>query len=174
MEPGPEGTTFIMMHDDGGIRRRKGTSKHVNTKKGIVAGLLAASMIAAPLSIANAGGILSKVLTGAAGIYGVKLIAGPLNTFINHIMLTNNVANQEETKVVPILQVGSNVYVGAAQVSGPSYAVDRVQAVGAIGFNWNSGVWQGDVLIPIDSLNPLKGFKRVYGAGVDAVINAKL
>jgi hypothetical protein len=30
------------------------------------------------------------------------------------------------------------------------------------------------VLVPIDNLNPVKGYKRVYGVGVDAVINARL
>jgi hypothetical protein len=147
---------------------------HVHIKKAIAASLITAAMLTAPMSMATADGLLSKVLTGAAGIVGVKLIAGPLNTFIDHIMMVNNVANQGETKVVPILETGSATYVGAAQVSGPAYAVDRVQAVGAFTVNWNGGVWKGSVLIPIDSLNPLKGFKRVYGAGVDAVINAKL
>jgi len=52
--------------------------------------------------------------------------------------------------------------------------IDRVQAVGSLAFEWNNNVWRGSILIPIDSLNPLKGFKRVYGVGVDAVINAKL
>lgn len=131
-------------------------------------------MATAPITVVNADPLLNKVLTGAAGVLGVKLIAGPLNSFIDNILLTNHVANQGKTKVVPIVQTGSSTYVGAAQVSGPAYAVDRVQAVGALGFEWNNGVWKGNILIPIDSLNPLKGFKRVYGVGVDAVINARL
>jgi hypothetical protein len=154
--------------------RRKEAKTNVKIKKAIAAGLMTAAMVTAPMSMASADGILSKVLTGAAGIIGVKLIAGPLNTFIDHILLTNNIANQGKTKVVPIVQTGSSTYVGAAQVSGPAYAVDRVQAVGALAFDWNNGVWKGSILIPIDSLNPLKGFKRVYGVGVDAVINARL
>jgi hypothetical protein len=146
----------------------------VTTKKTIAAILMTAAMATAPLSIASADPFINKVLTGAAGIYGVKLIAGPLNSFIDNLLLTNHVANQGKTKVVPILQTGSGTYVGAAQVSGPAYAVDRVQAVGSLAFEWNNGVWKGSLLIPIDSLNPLKGFKRVYGVGVDAVINARL
>jgi hypothetical protein len=146
----------------------------VDTKKAVAAGLISATLIAAPLTMANAGGLLTNVLTGAAGIVGVKLIAGPLNTFINKLMLDNKVPNEEETKVVPILQTGTGTYVGAAQVSGPAADVSQVQAVGALGFTWNGGVWNGSVLIPIDNLNPLKGFKRVYGVGVDAVINARL
>ena len=143
-------------------------------KKAIAAGLISTAIVAAPLTMASADNLLSKVLTGAVGIEGVRLIAGPLNAFIDHLLLTNGVANQGKTKVVPILEVGSSTYVGAAQVSGPSADVDQVQAVGAFGFNWNNGVWKGSVLIPIDNLNPLKGYKRVYGVGVDAIINARL
>jgi hypothetical protein len=29
-------------------------------------------------------------------------------------------------------------------------------------------------LVPVDNINVLHGFKRVYGVGIDAVINAKL
>ena len=135
---------------------------------------MTAAMAAAPITMASADSFVNKVLTGAAGIYGVKLIAGPLNTFINNILITNKVANQGKTKVVPILTVGGATYVGAAQVSGPAADVDKVQAVGSFAFEWNNGVWKGSILIPIDNLNPLKGYKRVYGVGVDAVINAKL
>jgi hypothetical protein len=146
----------------------------VHIKKAIAAGLISTAVVIAPLTMASADGLLSKVLTGAAGIEAVRLIAGPLNSFIDHVLLTNGVANQGKTKVVPILETGSSTYVGAAQVSGPPDAVDQVQAVGSISFNWNGGVWKGTVLIPIDTLNPLKGYKRVYGVGVDAVVNARL
>ena len=146
----------------------------MKTKKVIAAVMMTAAMAVAPLTVANADSFVNKVLTGAAGIYGVKLIAAPLNSFLDNLLLTNHIANEGKTKVVPILQTGTGTYVGAAQVSGPAYAVDRVQAVGSLAFEWNNNVWRGSILIPIDSLNPLKGFKRVYGVGVDAVINAKL
>ena len=146
----------------------------MTTKKMIAALMMTAALTTAPLTAASANGFLNKVLTGAAGVYAVKLIAGPLNSFIDSVLLTNHIANQGKTKVVPIVTTGSATYVGAAQVSGPADAVDRVQAVGALAFEWNNGVWKGTILIPIDSLNPLKGFKRVYGVGVDAVINARL
>jgi hypothetical protein len=146
----------------------------VTTQKRLIAAAIVAAAVTAPLGIASADSLLQKVLVGGAGIYGVKLIAGPLNTFINRIMLANHVATPEQTKVVPILTIGSATYVGAAQVTGPQAAIDNVQAVGSLEIDWNGGVWRGSALIPIDSLNPLKGFKRVYGVGVDAVINARL
>jgi hypothetical protein len=142
--------------------------------KKVIAAAVITAVIATPFGIAKAGGLLQNVLVGGAGIVGVKLIAGPLNTFINHLMLAEHVPNTEATKVVPILTIGSATYVGAAQVSGSASAISRVQAVGSLEIDWNGGVWRGSALIPIDSLNPLKGFKRVYGVGVDAVINARL
>jgi hypothetical protein len=131
-------------------------------------------MSIAPLGIANADSLLNKVLIGAGGVLAVKAIATPLNSFIDQLMLTNHVANRGKTKVVPIVTVGSATYIGAAQVSGPAYAVDRVQAVGEFAAGWNNEVWQVRALIPVDKLNVLQGFKRVYGVGVDAVINARL
>ena len=148
--------------------------KQVRIKKTLTAVALAATMSIVPLGIANADSLLNKVLIGAGGVLAVKAVATPLNNFIDQLMLTNHVANRGKTKVVPIVTVGSATYIGAAQVSGPAYAVDRVQAVGEFAAGWNNEVWQVRALIPVDKLNVLQGFKRVYGVGVDAVINARL
>jgi len=131
-------------------------------------------MAIAPFGIARADNPLTQILTGGAAILGVRAVAGPLNNFINTVMLANHVGNQDKTKVVPIVTIGSATYVGAAQVSGPANAVNNVQAVGSFAAAWNNNVWQVRALVPVDRLNVLQGFKRVYGAGVDAVINAKL
>jgi len=146
----------------------------VKTKQAVVATALSALLSLAPLAAVNADSLLNKVLVGAGGIIAVKAIAGPLNTFIDRIMLANHVANKDKTKVVPIVTVGSATYLGAAQVSGPAAAVDRTQAVGSFAAAWNNNVWQVRALVPVDNINVLQGFKRVYGVGVDAVINAKL
>lgn len=146
----------------------------MSIKKTITAVALAATMAVAPLGIAKADSLLNKVLIGAGGILAVKAVATPLNNFIDQLMLTNHVANQGKTKVVPIVTVGSATYIGAAQVSGPAYAVNRVQAVGEFAAGWNNEVWQVRALVPVDKLNVLQGFKRVYGVGVDAVVNARL
>ena len=143
-------------------------------RKAITATLLAAMMSAAPLAAVKAAPLLPKILEGAGGIVLVHAVATPLNNFIDNLMLTNHVANRGKTKVVPIVTVGTATYVGAAQVSGPAYAIDRTQAVGEFAAAWNNDVWHVSALIPVDQLNVLKGFKRVYGVGVDAVINARL
>ncbi len=143
-------------------------------KKMLAAGLLVTTMSVAPFAAANATPFLNKILEGAGGILAVRAIATPLNGFIDNLLATNHVANRGKTKVVPIVTIGSATYVGAAQVSGPAYAVDRTQAVGEFSAGWNNDVWQVRTLIPVDQLNVLKGFKRVYGVGVSAVVNARL
>ncbi|MDE2572585.1 MAG: hypothetical protein KGM44_08710 [bacterium] len=143
-------------------------------KRPILAAALAAALTVGAVGGASATSILDKVLLGAGGVLAVRAIASPLNNFINNLMAANHVANRDHTKVVPIITVGSATYVGAAQVSGPTYNVNRVQAVGSFRGGWNNGVWNVSALIPIDNLNVLKGFHRVYGTGVDAVVNAKL
>ncbi|MDQ6781115.1 MAG: hypothetical protein M3Z37_08225 [Candidatus Eremiobacteraeota bacterium] len=146
----------------------------MTTQKAVIAGALSAMLSLAPLTAVNADSLLNKVLIGAGGILAVKAVAAPLNSFIDNLMLTNHVANRGKTKVVPIVTIGSATYLGAAQVSGPAYAVDRTQAVGEFAADWNNNVWQVRALVPVDNLNVLRGFKRVYGVGVNAVINARL
>lgn len=144
-------------------------------RKTIVAVAAAVALLCAPLALVKADQpLINKVLIGVGGIAAVEAVAVPLNNFINQLMFSNSVANKDKTKVVPIIQVGSATFVGAAQVSGPQGQVDRTRAVAEYDAQWNRGVWQVRALVPIDQLNVTKGFKRVYGVGLNAVINAKL
>jgi hypothetical protein len=144
--------------------------------KKILATAMAATLLAAvPFAMAARGdNVLNSVLKGTVGVLAVQAIAGPLDHFINSVMLSNNVPNHDKTKVVPIITVGSATYVGAAQVTGPASAIDQTKAVGEFAAQWNNGVWQVRALVPVDNINVLRGFKRVYGVGIDAVINARL
>lgn len=143
-------------------------------KRTFTSAALAVALLVGAIGGASAESILQKVLPVVAGGYAVMAVAKPLNSFINNLMASNGVANRDHTKVVPILTLGGSQYIGAAQVSGPSYNVNRVLAVIAYKGSWNNGVWNVDGLVPVDSMNPTKGVKRVYGTGVDAIINAKL
>lgn len=143
-------------------------------KKTFTTAALVAALLVGVLGGASAESILLRVLPAVAGGYAVMAVARPLNNFINSLMASNGLANRDHTKVVPILTLGGTQYIGAAQVSGPSYNVNRVLAVIAYKGSWNNGVWNIDGLIPVDSMNPRKGVKRVYGTGVDAIVNAKL
>jgi len=77
------------------------------------------------------------------------------------------------TKVVPIVSAGQGTRIGAAQVSGPKSAVDRTKAVARIDAVFKDR-FRIEILIPIDSLNPLERFRRVQGVGISAVIDYKL
>ena len=143
-------------------------------RKSLLCAALALALLVGAVGGANADSILQRVIPAVAGGAAVMAVAKPLNNFINSLMASNGVANRDHTKVVPILTLGGNSYIGAAQVSGPSYNVNRVMAVIAYKGQWNNGVWNIDGLVPIDNLNPAKGLKRVYGTGVDAIVNAKL
>jgi len=103
----------------------------------------------------------------------VKTFAEPINSFINEVTLNKGVKNSYATKVVPIVSVGSGVYIGAAQVSGPADAVERTKAVARLDVSFQ-GKFRVNILVPIDSENPLERFRRVQGVGVSAVIDLKL
>jgi len=112
--------------------------------------------------------------------YVVKQFGPQINSAINTLMLNNNAANKELTKVVPIVSVGINVgasggsYIGAAQVQGPKAALDTVQAVAQIEGSFASAV-RLRALIPVNSLTPVPGkIHRVYGVGVTALVDFTL
>ena len=126
------------------------------------------------------------LLTGAAaavdlgdlvGILGggflVSGFAGQINDFINTVTFNRGVGVEDETKVVPIVSVGSGTSIGAAQVAGPKAEVDRVRAVAEISASFMGRVGVR-ILIPIDSTNPLERFRRDQKVGLSAVIDYKL
>ncbi|MDO8684332.1 MAG: hypothetical protein Q7N50_12710 [Armatimonadota bacterium] len=115
----------------------------------------------------------TKVLRGAAIGYAVKQSAGGLNKFINTITFNKKVPNRLSTKVVPILSVGEKAYVGGAQVHGPETLVKNVKAVWQYEDNFSNNRYRLKVLVPSDSLSPLK-ISRVPKVGVTALIDVSL
>lgn len=126
------------------------------------------------------GNILNQVLEIFGIGYVVKTLGPQINDLVNTLLLNNQAANREETKVVPILSVGIGIsssgsaYIGAAQVSGPAEALATVQAVAQIEATLSNSV-RVKALVPIDSLTPIPGsFHRVYGVGVTAIIDIRV
>lgn len=144
-------------------------------KKTIVAILIiGTAFVSAPL--ANASGLGDILKDGALIIGGGAVVTalGPqLNDFINTLTFNKNAKYDGYTKVVPIVSFGNGTKIGAAQVgSQVKKELDRVKAVGRLEGQFNRiGL---AALIPIDSVNPLQGFKRVHGAGVTAIIDVKI
>ncbi|MCS7235104.1 MAG: hypothetical protein N0A19_03960 [Armatimonadetes bacterium] len=111
--------------------------------------------------------------------YAVRTFGPQINDFINSMLLSRDAATRQTTKVVPILSVSiglsapGSATIGAAQVAGPRAAVQKVEAVAALDANYQ-GVFQIRALIPVDSLEPWKGLRRVVGVGVSAIIDLKI
>lgn len=124
-----------------------------------------------------AGAAYTFNLKDLVGVVGgglvVKTLAEPIDKFINEITLNRGVKSDQPTKVVPIVSVGSGLFVGAAQVSGPAKAVAATKAVARIETTFQGKI-RVDILIPIDSENPLERFRRVQGVGVSAIVDVKI
>lgn len=135
---------------------------------------LAVALMCLVLSVGTAFAVSLGDLIGVVG--GGMIVSGfsgQINDFINTITLNRGVGVQDETKIVPIVSVGSGTSIGAAQVAGLKADVNKVQAVAevAVSFMGRIGV---RILVPIDSKNPLERFRRVQKVGVSAIIDYKL
>lgn len=116
---------------------------------------------------------LGDLLGVVGGGFLVKTIAGPINDFINTVTFNKGVGVEGSTKVVPIVSFGSGTRIGAAQVAGPDDAITRTKAVAQLDLSFQGKVGV-NVLVPIDSENPLERFRRVQGVGVSAIIDYNL
>lgn len=136
--------------------------------------MLALVFTAAPLASALD---LGDILKGGAAILGggalVTALAPQLNDFINTLTFNKNAKYDGYTKVVPIVSIGNGTRIGAAQVGSQQQSeLNRVKAVGRIEGEFSRiGL---AAFVPIDSINPLQGFKRVHGAGVTAIIDVQI
>jgi hypothetical protein len=121
----------------------------------------------------DVGGLLKDGAIIVGGGAAVTLLSKQLNDFINTITFNKGAKFEGYTKVVPILSLGTGAHIGAAQVGATTQsALDRTQAVGQLEGDFKA--IRARALIPIDSLNPIKQFKRVQGVGVTAIIDVKL
>lgn len=135
----------------------------------------AAALLSAVLAMAPARAIdLGGVLGGLAGGFVVEKLAGPINKFINTVTFNRGIGSEKYTKVVPILSMGTGSRIGAAQVSGPHLdGVNRCKAVVQLEADFKDRI-RAKILVPIDKINVTKGFKRVHGVGVSAIIDVRL
>ncbi|MDO4988434.1 MAG: hypothetical protein Q4E17_05365 [Synergistes sp.] len=146
-----------------------------NCKK-FIALALACSVMGVCVPSARAldlGDILKKGAIGIAGGWLVTAISPQMNDFINTITFNKGVKYEGYTKVVPIVSIGDGTRIGAAQVGATTKdAINRTQAVAQIEGKYES--IKATALVPIDQLNVLKGFRRVKGVGVTAIISVQI
>jgi len=121
---------------------------------------------------------LGSVLGGVVKVGGIGFLVDKygesINKAINSVMMKDGAGTNYATKVVPIVSIGNNGYIGAAQVIGDADQVEKVEAVGQLEVSWNEKLFRIKGLIPIDSKNPTTSFSRVQGVGVSAVIDVKV
>lgn len=151
------------------------TANNIQTK--LIAAGLAGAIFGATLTAGVArADLLGSVLKGAGIGVLVKQFQRPLNDGINKLTGTAGPAQNEATKVVPIVSIGQGGYVGAVQVSGPQEQVSRVQAVGQVEGSVVGDRFRLKALIPIDTEKPqnLQSIRRVKGVGVSAIVDVKI
>jgi hypothetical protein len=157
---------------------RTATTRTVSTFHAkLVAAGLAGTIFGATLTagVAHAD-LLGSVLKGAGIGVLVKQFQRPLNDGINKLTGSAGPAQNEATKVVPIVSIGQGGYVGAVQVSGPQEQVSRVQAVGQVEGSVVGDRFRLKALIPIDTEKPqnLQSIRRVKGVGVSAIVDVRI
>lgn len=141
-------------------------------KKKLLAAALVASLTFSTGMVATtqAFSLGSVLKIGGVGIL-VDRFGDQINDFLNKLLSQNNLSTTYTTKVVPIVSVGNNGYIGAAQVTGPASEVERVKAVAQLEASFNN-VARVKGLVPIDSTNPVNA-SRIQGVGVSAIIDLK-
>ncbi len=150
----------------------------MNTKmKRVFIGALAGIMMSAGLATHVSSFNLGSVLGGAIKVGGIGVLVSKygdsINSAINSVMMKEGVGTNYATKVVPIVSIGNNGYIGAAQVIGDAEQVAKVEAVGQLEISWNDKLFRIKGLVPMDSKNPTS-FSRVQGVGVSAVIDVRI
>jgi hypothetical protein len=118
--------------------------------------------------------IIKTLGVGAA----VKVFAPQINNFINTLLQNKGAAVRAQTKVVPVLSISiglgnpGGAYIGAAQVSGPVAAVNKVgRALLEADFQT---AFRIKAYVPVDNLQPWKAFRRVPGVGVSAIVDIRI
>lgn len=142
----------------------------MQSKKWIVAALLAGFIVGNSMPLAQAG-ILDKVIKGGVIGYAVDATADSLNNGINAVTAKYGVSSTDATKVVPIISVGDGSRAGAAQVSGPQEKVDQVKA--ALIIEQTILGIRAKILIPVDRVD-YKNVNRIQGVGVAASLDVKI
>jgi hypothetical protein len=144
-----------------------------------VAFVLVAALIVGGFAVQARGQDLFGIIKTLGIGYAVRTFAPQINSFINDLLQNRGVAVREQTKVVPVLSLSigignpSGAYIGAAQVSGPRDAVERVQAVALLEADFQMA-FRIKAYVPVDNLQPWQSFRRVPGVGVSAIIDVRI
>ena len=123
-------------------------------------------------SAAGLGKVLGKGVKVLGIGFAVKQFGPQINKLVNTVLGQKGLAYDGATKVVPILSLGNGAHIGGAQVQGPEEQVRQVKGVGQV--EVPLGRVRGKALIPVDTLTPTKGYDKVKGTGVSAIIDFRI
>ena len=104
--------------------------------------------------------------------YVVKKFGPEIDKFINSGLGNRQAKIDGSTKVVPILRVGHDTAIGAAQVTGVQHKLQEVEAVAEIEVVFQDR-FRARGLIPVDT-GKITTVKGVGGTGVSAIIDFPL
>lgn len=141
------------------------------TKRTRLIAVGAVLLLLTPIAMPQIMKVIKVLGVGAA----VKQFAPDINKAINKLTKHTDTPTKT-TKVVPILVVGvsSNSAIGAAQVSGPKSAVDKVQAVASPETRLFGNEIRVRAMIPVSKADFKDGFKTVDGVAVTGIVDLKL
>lgn len=135
------------------------------------------SLIAGAFMLAGmaGAGYFRDLITDLLKIGGIGLVVDRVGPDINKAInkLQNFSDSQEQmTKVVPILSLGSGKYIGAVQVMGRRDLVSKVKAVVQLETKF-AGAVRLKALVPVEAKS-VSNVKRVVGVGVSAIVDLKI
>ena len=112
---------------------------------------------------------LSDMLKEKGMTLALDHFSGKINDYVNE-NAPFKIEEGYETKIVPVVTVGSKGYIGAAQICGPKEQLDKCKAALTVEGQLASGTVRVQYLVPIDTARPtsLENVHRVQGVGVSA------
>ena len=112
---------------------------------------------------------LSDLLKEKGTALALDHFSGKINDYVNE-NAPFKIEEGYETKIVPVVTVGSKGYIGAAQICGPKEQLEKCKAALTVEGQLASGTVRIQYLVPIDTARPtsLENVHRVQGVGVSA------
>ena len=138
------------------------------------AGFVIGLVTAPPAGALDQRDALAKVVAVGGFDLLLRQYAEDMDHFINSMLRQRGIEQEGMTLVAPIMRVGGEAPIGAAQVTGPPEQVRRVQAVAEIDMTL-AGVRRARALVPVAAA-PVEAddIRAIGGVGVSALITPPL
>lgn len=96
-----------------------------------------------------------------------------INDFLNTLALNHGMSLTSQTRVVPVINVGSKGYIGAAQIVGLTGDTSRVQSVIQYEDTYGNGKYRVMLMFPSGTLNPYE-LERAPGVGLSGLVDVSM